>query len=101
MKKLWWIGLGSVGVAVGGMVLANYLGRQAGERDLKRLQVIWPKLLDLPSSDRVVIVRSSTNCKMDENNVPKERTAVLACLRSGVVEAERPRLEELINAARP
>lgn len=84
-------------------------GHRTGEQAKTRLELVWPSLMTLPTTDRALLAGFSMTCRMESR--AKEADDVIGCLReaAGNPDAIRPkemgqaeaaaRLETLITQA--
>lgn len=95
-----WVTAGTVGLGVAGLVvLVGYWGGYRASRQLDdRLALVFPVFSRLSEADRAGIVIASIKCKLNEVGMADGRPAVVACLRRGVSEGFRERLEHLLLA---
>lgn len=96
-----WVTAGAVGLAVAGLVvLFGYWGGYRASRQVDdRLALAFPVFSRLSEADRAGIVIASIKCKLNEVGMADGRPAVVACLRRGVSEGFRERLEHLLLEA--
>lgn len=86
--------LGPFALAVG-----RVEGGSAADAMRARLELVWPDLMSMPVSDRVVVVRLGIRCGV--NNVALETAAVVDCLRSADGSDEDiARLDHLLKSKR-
>lgn len=73
----------AIAATVGGIV-ANKIGRNAGEADAElakqRLELVWPSFMSMPDSDRALVVGLAMTCKLSSR--PADAGQVVACLKS-------------------
>lgn len=72
----------AIGLAI--VFVGRTLGEKEGKAAVERLQLLWPNVLTMSESDRILLAKLSLDCKVSE--VPAEKTAVRDCL---VQEASR------------
>lgn len=77
------------------MVLGHSAGKAMAEKDIERVQLLWPDILAMPEHDRARIVHSAMACNLSRK--PLQVEAVAECLRNG---AEQMREDDALGAER-
>ena len=77
--------VGAIVLAFGSIELGFIAGDVMGKADRERLSTIWPDVLRLPQETRVVLVRASLACDLQELPSTATRVDVARCLRVGAV----------------
>ena len=75
-----------VALALISIPVARLAGAADAEEAKARLVMVWPKLMQMPESDRAFVVALASNCRLEKR--PAIKGEVIACLKEGA-KAER------------
>ena len=73
-----WVSLATI-AAIGLVFVGHCAGNSVAEKDIARLQLVWPYVQDMSDADRALLAGLALTCRLHVKD--EDADAVVACLR--------------------